>query len=239
MWIGVALTTCAIAFYLLALQLRETRLAREVDEPPTWPAWSASKGGTADHNDVRPRRPLTIRDIMSRRPTILRWLAALRVPDREAEDVAQNVIIGAWRNRGTYDPDRAELNSWIHAIVERHAAMYHRSAYARRSKLFDPCAGPWTQRTADGTPEDNAAFAEEARRGAAILERLVPERVELLVRHDYEDELIPRSSTAWHRLRRARADLTREVRLQVLRDDHLDATVANGCWRPRPGSRRR
>jgi DNA-directed RNA polymerase specialized sigma24 family protein len=240
MWIGVALTTCAIAFYLLALQLREARLARGVDEPPSWLSWSASTGGGADHNDPCPRRPLTIHDIISRRETILRWLTALQVPDCEAEDVAQNVIIGAWRNRSTYDPDRCELNSWIYAIVEHHAAIYRRSAYARRVRLFDPLTGPWVQHPTEDTPEGDAAFAEEARRGAAIIGQLAPERAEVLVRNDYEEEVTSRQSRgARYRLSCARADFARELRRQVLRDEHLAATLANGCWRPRPGGRRR
>jgi RNA polymerase sigma factor (sigma-70 family) len=221
---------CAAVLWI-ALRLRPSRVIDVEDGPSLWSPWAASAGGNAS----RPRCPLSIHDITAQRRKILRWLAGFDVPDGEAPDVAQRVTYGAWRSRATYDPDSADFDSWLYAITFNHAAVYHRSAYARRIRLTDPAQGPWIHASVQETPEDDLAFAEQRRRAAPILARLAPKRAEVLVRHDYNGETIGAIAAdeglscgaLQSRLSYARADFARELRREEAKEQHLAAVAAN------------
>src|SRR5438445_54468 len=39
------------------------------------------------------------------------------LPDADREDVAQEAVIAAWRQRGTYSEDRGNLEQWLSGIL--------------------------------------------------------------------------------------------------------------------------
>lgn len=66
----------------------------------------------------------------------LRGFVARRVPDRDADDVAQEVLIRLHQGAGSLrDAERAE--SWVYGIARRAIADYYRSRGARR-EVDDP-----------------------------------------------------------------------------------------------------
>jgi RNA polymerase sigma-70 factor (ECF subfamily) len=55
--------------------------------------------------------------VAAKLPRIL-GLATRMLRDRaEAEDVAQEALMRVWRNAGTWRPERARFDTWLHAIV--------------------------------------------------------------------------------------------------------------------------
>jgi RNA polymerase sigma-70 factor (ECF subfamily) len=73
----------------------------------------------------------------------------------DAEDVTQQVFVGAWRGRGGYDPDRSHLRAWLtgitrNAIADTHArrAREHRDTLAVAATV-SPDPEPETARIAE------------------------------------------------------------------------------------------
>lgn len=55
-------------------------------------------------------------------PAAIALANAMTRDRRQAEDVAQEAFVSAWRNRDAYDPGRGSVRSWLLAIV-RHRAI--------------------------------------------------------------------------------------------------------------------
>jgi DNA-directed RNA polymerase specialized sigma24 family protein len=65
------------------------------------------------------------------------------VAPRDAEDVVQEVMLGAWRSLvdGRYDPDEdtpEALWRWVHAIARNQTSNMRRRAHHRRERMRPP-----------------------------------------------------------------------------------------------------
>ena len=76
--------------------------------PDVWSPWCASEGGSAGERTPR----FTLAELLELRPWIRAWVLRGRVPERDAEDVVQNVIKGAWESRLTWTPESSKLSTW-------------------------------------------------------------------------------------------------------------------------------
>ena len=232
---GLALTLALLAFAWFVARCHEQHLA----EGPACAPWlwslstgSGQGGGSADDPD-RPRRPLTIQDIASRRGKILKWIAKFGVPASEAEDIAQNTLKGAWESRSQYDPDRARLDTWLYKIALHHSTNYLNSVYARQVEIVAPAHELWHKLCEHETPEDAVVQAHARRRAVALIDQLPPMLAAILMAHDHAGER-PKDiaaatgrpvSTVLSWVRQGRAALDRELRRDDAKTSHW-TTVA-------------
>lgn len=66
---------------------------------------------------------------------VRQWLGRLQVPDRDLEDVVQEVFLNVWESFHTYDPTRARPERWLNRITVHVAAHYLERAYHKREKV--------------------------------------------------------------------------------------------------------
>jgi RNA polymerase sigma-70 factor, ECF subfamily len=227
--VGIAVFLGVAALLWLAFRLNPTPAFDGEDPPPLWTTWCASEGsgsnGEAEDDPERPRlRPLVIEDITRRRWKIIGWLSGLGVPDRDTEDVAQEVIKGAWNSAPNYDPDRGKIETWLYRIAFHHAAAYHKTAYARQAVVCDPDQGPWQELPDPDNPEDLVAELEDIEHAKEIIARLPPHLATALVTVDFrgmDAKAYSRTrgkshSTIISWLKQARKALALEVRREEL-----------------------
>lgn len=69
---------------------------------------------------------------------VCRWLAKLRVPERDRHDLSQDVLLLALTRFGSYDPSRGEVARWLNGITVNLASHYHAKASQRREVITDP-----------------------------------------------------------------------------------------------------
>ncbi|AGP37702.1 sigma-70 family RNA polymerase sigma factor [Sorangium cellulosum] len=93
---------------------------------------------TARHRRKRP----SIEALLAERGVIVAVLISSGVPQRDRDDVAQDILLGAWRSvkRGMYRPDPAQdarkaLRAWLYGIAWRKTGHYLGSAWVRRAVL--------------------------------------------------------------------------------------------------------
>lgn len=92
----------------------------------------------------------------------------------QAEDVAQEAFLRAWRNAATFDARRGSVASWLLTVTRNLAIDAIRM---RRADAIDPGALIALQLPAhDAAPPDVAAAREDASRLAAALRRLPEEQ---------------------------------------------------------------
>lgn len=171
---------------------------------------------------------------------VCRVLARSGVPERDVEDVAQEVFIVLWRRWGEFDPSRP-LRPWLSGIATRVAQSYFR---LHRRQIIKP----------DLEPEDQAPAGEERlardRARALVMQALAglrPEHttilalaeLESLPMHTIARQLQLPLFTAYTRLRTARKEFARAVRrLRLTARIALVVPAELGLLRPR-GLRRR
>ena len=115
------------------------------------------------------------------------YALALRIvrTAQDAEEVAQDAFVRAWRSIGAYRGDAA-FGTWLHRIVVRRALDRAETLRARRAREVEPeaeaadTAGP-------ALHEAGMASAPEARRLARLMDALPPLQRAALVFHYYED----------------------------------------------------
>lgn len=142
-------------------------------------------------------------------------LRRLGIPDRDADDAAQDVFVVVHRHLGDYDPSRP-LRPWLFGICYRVALAHRRRARTTREKLDEVSDVPDSTRGADEQLEQ--AQAKDLVRRA--LDTLDLDRRALIVMHEYEGYPVPQIAetlgvplnTAYSRLRLAREQFVAAVR---------------------------
>ncbi|WP_435738942.1 sigma-70 family RNA polymerase sigma factor [Cellulosimicrobium sp. PMB13] len=110
--------------------------------------------------------------------TLVHTIALRSLGNRaDAEDVTQQVFVGAWRGRHRFDPDRARLPAWLVGITRHSVADAHEArTRARRSEQAVAASAPNPGTTEDDVRRvaDRVLVADELRRlgdpGRTILE---------------------------------------------------------------------
>ncbi|WP_437970303.1 RNA polymerase sigma factor [Sorangium sp. So ce260] len=150
---------------------------------------------------------------------IARYLARLGVRAQDIEDVAQEVLAGAYRALPRFDASRGSVRSWLMGIATHQASNHFRRAHRRRERLrsFDDLA-----ELPDATPDSEQRVIARDRRGVLdqLLEELPMERRCVFVAHELEEidmaeiaqQLSIPLSTAWSRHRLAWADIEAAMR---------------------------
>ncbi|WP_438009846.1 sigma-70 family RNA polymerase sigma factor [Sorangium sp. So ce321] len=150
---------------------------------------------------------------------IARYLARLGVRAQDIEDVAQEVLAGAYRALPRFDPSRGSVRSWLMGIATHQASNHFRRAHRRRERLRpldDLAALP------DGTPDSEQRAIAMDRRSVLdkLLEEMPMERRCVFIAHEIEEidmaeiaeQLSIPLSTAWSRHRLAWVDIEAAMR---------------------------
>ncbi|WP_437625867.1 RNA polymerase sigma factor [Sorangium sp. So ce1151] len=150
---------------------------------------------------------------------IARYLARLGVRAQDIEDVAQEVLAGAYRALPRFDPSRGSVRSWLMGIATHQASNHFRRAHRRREHLRpldDLAALP------DGTPDSEQRAIAMDRRCVLdkLLEEMPMERRCVFIAHEIEEidmaeiaeQLSIPLSTAWSRHRLAWVDIEAAMR---------------------------
>ncbi|WP_437666585.1 RNA polymerase sigma factor [Sorangium sp. So ce1182] len=150
---------------------------------------------------------------------IARYLARLGVRAQDIDDVAQEVLAGAYRALPRFDPSRGSVRSWLMGIATHQASNHFRRAHRRRERLRpldDLAALP------DGTPDSEQRAIAMDRRSVLdkLLEEMPMERRCVFIAHEIEEidmaeiaeQLSIPLSTAWSRHRLAWVDIEAAMR---------------------------
>ncbi|XXX80483.1 RNA polymerase sigma factor [Sorangium sp. So ce134] len=150
---------------------------------------------------------------------IARYLARLGVRAQDIEDVAQEVLAGAYRALPRFDASRGSVRSWLMGIATHQASNHFRRAHRRRERLrpLDDLA-----ELPDATPDSEQRVIARDRRGVLdqLLKELPMERRCVFVAHELEEldmaeiaqQLSIPLSTAWSRHRLAWVDIEAAMR---------------------------
>ncbi|WP_437801494.1 RNA polymerase sigma factor [Sorangium sp. So ce693] len=150
---------------------------------------------------------------------IARYLARLGVRAQDIEDVAQEVLAGAYRALPRFDPSRGTVRSWLMGIATHQASNHFRRAHRRHERLrpFDDLAA-----LPDVTPDSEQHAIARDRRCVLhkLLQELPMERRCVFVAHELEEidmaeiaqQLSIPLSTAWSRHRLAWVDIEAAMR---------------------------
>lgn len=98
-------------------------------------SWSASSTTWSDTLSERlvAGEPAALRELFETYGPMVLGLCR-RLVGSEAEDVAQQVFLDAWRSRGRFDPERGSLGAWL-ARIARFKAIDHLRASGRRPSV--------------------------------------------------------------------------------------------------------
>lgn len=96
----------------------------------------------------------------------MRRLAERLVGPERRDDVLQEALVGAWRHRSRFDPDRGTLQAWLLGITANHAKKALRSSRWR---------GAWDERTDDQDTPVTRIDVERAIRALPSRQRLAVE----------------------------------------------------------------
>jgi RNA polymerase sigma-70 factor (ECF subfamily) len=144
-----------------------------------------------------------------------------------ADDVVQDVFVVVHRRLGDYD-GRRPVRAWIYGIVKRVVADHRRSRRRKRARIVPDAPDDATERAPcpRPAPSEQAENAETLRLVASILERLHPDKREILVLAQVEQMSVREIAeclelnvnTAYARLRAARRDFD-EMYARHVRDE--------------------
>jgi RNA polymerase sigma-70 factor (ECF subfamily) len=97
-------------------------------------------------------------------PRLKSWLLRQKMPDTEAEELVQEVMIILWHKAGLYDSSRSSLSTWIFRIARNRRIDRHRRLKAGIFDDGDPALQPESLPTADALveSEDRAAMVRAA-----------------------------------------------------------------------------
>ncbi len=109
-------------------------------------------------------------------PRLKSWLLRQRMPDGEAEELVQEVMIVLWHKAGLYDPTRSSLSTWIFRIARNRRIDMQRRSKVRVLDDSDPVLQPAAEIAADAVMESDDRDAQVR----AALSELPPEQQALL-----------------------------------------------------------
>ena len=164
---------------------------------------------------------------------ILKALARFGVPSADIEDVAQEVLHGAYRSLPGYKRSRARIRTWLYRIAFYQSRYFLNRARHWREALESPES--FDEAILCGAPDaEQRMIGEEARRlVVALIDVIEPNRRAVFVAYQIEERTmqevaallgIPRA-TAWSRYGQAKAQFVRLLkrwrrRQQRLRSGH-------------------
>jgi RNA polymerase sigma-70 factor (ECF subfamily) len=145
---------------------------------------------------------------------VWRTLRHLGIPDRDIEDVTQEVFIVVHRKLPGFE-GRSRIRTWIYGICQRTASDYRRRAYVRREQ---PTSQPPLPNV-DPEQENQLRLAERQRTLILLLDQLDDKKREVFVLHEIEELEMKEVAeaigtplqTAYSRLRSARQLLAEAV----------------------------
>jgi RNA polymerase sigma-70 factor, ECF subfamily len=116
------------------------------------------------------------------------YALALRIvrTAQDAEEVAQDAFVKAWRSIGEFRGDAA-FGTWLHRIVVRRALDRAETLRARRAREVEPEAEDAERPGPPAPHEAGRAISPVARRLARLLDALPPVQRAALSLHYYED----------------------------------------------------
>lgn len=85
------------------------------------------------------------------------FLLRYAMPDDQAEELAQEVMVQVWRKAESYDPARAAASTWIFAIARNRRIDLIRRAMRREADPHDPMFQP------EPEPDGSAALSAQER----------------------------------------------------------------------------
>jgi RNA polymerase sigma-70 factor (ECF subfamily) len=158
-------------------------------------------------------------------PFISKTLQRFGVPSLDIEDVAQEVLYGAYRASSRYDRSRAKLRTWLYRIALLQSKRFFARAHRRREVLAAPeCFD--LELIDDALDADQQLTREESRRIVqAAIDLIDARRRAVFVAHQLEGISIPKvarllrlsKGTARGLLCRARVEFVRFFRRLQLR----------------------
>lgn len=155
---------------------------------------------------------------------ILRQLQRFGLSAVDAEDVAQEVLHGAYRALPRYDRSRGRLRTWLYKIAFNQAHTFLNRAQHRREVLLsridlEPLVDP-------GLDPEQLMISEEAKALVLqLIDTIEPTRRAVFIAYELEQKSmleiaellnIP-MSTGWSKLQQARKDFTEALRRWRLR----------------------
>ncbi len=147
-------------------------------------------------------------------------LQRLGVDDADLDDACQEVFLVVHRKRGEFSDARGTLGGWIYGIASNVAHQF-RQRRARRREVSDDVLRE--EQSPTGAPDAPMAHREEVARVERLLSALDPDRRDIFVRVEIEEQTCEEVAlatglpigTVWSRLHRARAQFA----AARLRDD--------------------
>lgn len=116
---------------------------------------------------------------------VSRWLAKLRVPERDRHDLSQDVLLSALTRFGSYDPSRGPVSRWLNGIAVNMASHYHEKASRRREVITHPVA--LCEVGGSVTPLELLLDAERGRLLRSVVLELPFELSSVLLQHDLHE----------------------------------------------------
>lgn len=146
---------------------------------------------------------------------VWRVLRRYGVPERDAEDVCQEVFLIVHRKLHEFE-GRSSVRTWIYGIAARTAIAARRKAHVRR-ELLEPAA---TEQRMEPTQHEQADRRRELSQVEAVLASMDIEKREAFVLYELEGLSVAEvaqavgvpENTALYRLHRAREELERRLR---------------------------
>jgi RNA polymerase sigma-70 factor, ECF subfamily len=146
---------------------------------------------------------------------VWRVLRRYGVPDRDVDDVCQEVFLIVHRKLGEFE-GRSSIRTWIYGIAARTAIAARRKAHARR-ELLEPMA---TEQSVEPTQHEQTDQRRELSQVEAVLATMDIEKREAFVLYELEGLSVAEvalaigvpENTALYRLHRAREELERRLR---------------------------
>ncbi len=115
-------------------------------------------------------------------PRLKSYLRRMRVEERLAEDLAQEVMLTVWRKAALFDPGKASAGTWIFTIARN-----RRIDALRRARRPEPEDLPWGPEPEPDQADALALQQESAQLGRALA--TLPEKQRVLIEKAYFGDL--------------------------------------------------